>query len=378
MSFINRWMCCPVIVVWTCLLSGCGGTDDGTTHAYAYVATMDALSTYAISPSSGELTAPVGSLLTFPTSRPFGGISGISTDPFENFLYVLDYSGIYAYAIDRNTGILTAVSGSPFEAGSIPTSLAFDASGNYLYVAGYSGPIAPVNGVISTFSLDSTGAPVPLAKYILSSPDLQSSALNTIAVAGNYLYVAGYSSNSITAFFIASTGELLPIVPGSPFTTDTGPFGIVADPSGSVLYTANAGAPTANDPTPGSISAFTIDSSTGTLTPVPGNPQRIAVQAALSIDPMGKFLFVPEVSAVSVYAIDTTTGALAAVAGSPFPTGTNPGVVSVDRRDRFAYVVSYGSARVSEFALESTGALTPVADSPVPVGSGGPVAIVGQ
>jgi len=302
------------------------------------------------------------------TSWPFGGISQIVIDPSGQFLYLIDPSaGVYAYAINRNTGALTAVAGSPFEAGSVPTSLAFDASGTYLYIAGYSGPIAPVNGVISAYSVNSSSALVPLAKYTLSSQDLQSSGLNTIVAAGTYLYVAGYYTNSITAFSIGSTGELSQNVPGSPFATDTGPYRIVADPSGSVLYTANNGAPTATEATPGSISAFTIDSSTGALTKVSGYPQPIAVHGAISIDPMGRFLLVPEIAGVSVYTIDTTTGTLSAVAGSPFPGGTDPSLVSIGPMDRFVYVVNEGSANVSEFTLESTGALTPLGGSPVPV-----------
>lgn len=363
MSLINglRWYEVCNIVACTWLLSSCGSSGDGADPAYAYVANAGTLSTYSINPSTGGLTASVGSPLVLPTSWPFGGISQITTDSSGQFLYLLDYSGVYVYAIDRNTGALTAVAGSPFEAGSTPTSLAFDASGSYLYVAGYSGPAAPVNTVISAYSVNSSGALAPLAKYTVSSE------LSTVVAAGNYLYVAGYYTNSITVFSIGSTGELTQNVPGSPFATDTRPYSIVADPSGSVLYTANDGMPTATEATPGSISAFTIDSSTGALTPVPGNPQSIAVHGTISIDPMGRFLLVPEISGMSVYTIDTTTGALSAVAGSPFSTGTDPSVVSVDPMDRFVYVVNEGSANVSEFTLESTGALTPLAGSPVPV-----------
>jgi 6-phosphogluconolactonase len=364
MSRINglRWYEVCTIVACTWLLSSCGGSGDRADPAYAYVANAGTLSTYSVNPSTGGLAASVGAPLVFPTSWPFGGISQIASDPSGQFLYLVDSSaGVYAYAINRNTGALTAVTGSPFETGSIPTSLAFGASGTYLYVAGYSGPAAPVNTVISAYSVNSSGALAPLAKYTVSSE------LSTVVAAGNYLYVAGYYTNSITVFSIGSTGELTQNVPGSPFATDTRPYSIVADPSGSVLYTANDGVPTATEATPGSISAFTIDSSTGALTPVPGNPQSIAVHGAISIDPMDRFLLVPEISGMSVYTIDTTTGALSTVAGSPFSTGTDPSVVSVDPMDRFVYVVNEGSANVSEFTLESTGALTPLVGSPVPV-----------
>jgi len=332
MSFINglRWYQVSNIVACTWLLASCDGSGQGADPAYAYVANADTLSTYSINPSTGGLAASVGSPLVLPTSYPFGGISQIATDPSGHFLYLIDSSsGIYAYAENRNTGALTAVAGSPFDAGSVPTSLAFDASGTYLYVAGYSGPIAPVTGVISAFSVSGSGALVPVATYALPSQDLQSSDLNTIVAAGNYLYVAGYYTNSITVFTIGSTGELTQNVPGSPFATDTRPYSIVADPSGSVLYTANDGVPTGTEATPGSISAFTIDSSTGALTPALGNPQSVAVHGSISIDPKGKFLLVPEISGVAVYAIDTTTGAINVVAGSPFSAGTDPSFVTL-------------------------------------------------
>jgi 6-phosphogluconolactonase len=376
MFLINglRWyeVCNIVACAW--LLSSCGGSGNGANPAYAYVANEGTLTRYSINPSTGGLTGSVGSPLVLPTSWPFGGISQVASDPSGQFLYLVDSSaGVYAYAINRNTGELTAVAGSPFETGSIPTSLAFGASGSYLYVAGYSGPVAPINTVISAYSVNSSGALAPLAKYTVSSE------LSTVVAAGNYLYVAGYYTNSVTVFSIGSTGELTQNVPGSPFATDTGPYSIVADPSGSVLYTANDGVPTATEATPGSISAFTIDSSTGTLTPVSGNPQPIAVHGAVSIDPMGRYLLVPETIGVSVYTIDTATGALSTVAGSPFSTGTDPSVVSVDRMDRFVYVVNEGSANVSEFTLETTGALTPLAGSPVPVvNNPGNMAIVWQ
>jgi 6-phosphogluconolactonase (cycloisomerase 2 family) len=362
MSLINelRWYQVSHIVACTWLISSCGGSGDGADTAFAYVANAGTLSTYAINPSTGGLGASVGSSLVLPTSYPFGGISQIATDPSGQFLYLIDSSsGIYAYAANRNTGSLTAVAGSPFDAGSVPTSLAFDATGTYLYVAGYSGPAAPITGVISAFSVNSSGALVPLAKYTLPSQ-------SNIVAAGNYLYVAGYYTNSITVFSIGSTGELSN-VPGSTVATDMGPYSIVADPSGSVLYTANYGMPTGTEATPGSISAFTIDSSTGALTPLPGNPQSIAVHGSISIDPKGKFLLVPEISGVAVYAIDTTTSAIDAVAGSPFSAGTDPNFVSVDPMDRFVYVVDGGSSNISEFTLESTGTLTTLTGSPAPV-----------
>ena len=381
MSLVNELTWCRVASLMTCIgmLSSCNGTDGSSvngvhsTPAYAYVATPSTLTTYSIDPSTGGLTDLGGSPLSFPNSFPFLGISQIATDPSGQTLYLLHYSGVHAFTINRNTGALTEVAGSPFESGVGPTSLAFDVSGTYLYVASGTSPIAPVNTMISAYSVNSSGALVWLANYTVAGE------LSTLATAGNHLYVAGFYTNSITVFSIGPAGELIQNVAGSPFATDTGPHSIAVDPSGSVLYTANDGVPTGNEPTPGSISAFTIDASTGALTPVAGSPLPIAFAETISIDPMGKFLFVPETNGVSVYAINTATGALSAVAGSPFLAGTNPGSVSIDPANQIVYVVNGASANVSEFTLGDTGALTPLTGSPAPVGTNpGYVAIVWQ
>jgi 6-phosphogluconolactonase len=373
MSFIKDLKSYQIVtlVTFTWLLWSCGGSNGGAPAgtaaaqagpAYAYLATWNTLTTYSIDPSTGGLTASEGSPLTFQEFWLFGGIAQIATDPSGQFLYLLDPSGVHAYTINQNTGALTEITGSPFSCCAGPFSLAFDASGTHLYVAGGTGPIA-VPASISAYLIDSTGGLKQLAKYIVSGA-------GTIAVAGNYLYAVDFDTSSITVLSIGASGELTSQnLPGSPFATDTGPESIVADPSGSVLYTANDGAPTATEPTPGSISAYTIDSSTGALTPVAGSPLPIPVAGAISIDSTGKFLFVPEAKGVAVYAIDTSTGVLSAITGAPFAAGTNPGWVSIDPVSETVYVLNTGSANVSEFTLGSTGALTPLVGSPVSVGT---------
>lgn len=364
------------IMACTSLLSSCNGPAYVPTSgsgcwqqcgsAYAYEATETSLTTYSVSPSTGALAALPGSSITFPEPDPFvaAGIVQLAPDPSGRYLYVLDESaGIYAYAINGNTGGLTAVAGSPF--GGYGSSFAFDASGTRLYVAGLTGSpgLAGSNTNIQAYSVDSSGALVPLASYTISGAFGEP---NVITIVGNYLYAAASVANSIFAFSIGPSGELSQ-VPGSPFATDQGPFSIAADPSGSVLYTANIGEMFSATVPTGTISAFTIDSYTGALTPAPENPQPIEAQGQISISRRGEFLFVPVPSGVSVYAIGTTTGTLSEVAGSPYPAGTNPGSVDIDPTDGAVYVVNGGSANVSGYKLGSTGALTPLGGSPFPV-----------
>jgi 6-phosphogluconolactonase len=127
------------------------------------------------------------------------------------------------------------------------------------------------------------------------------------------------------------------------------------------------------------VSAFTINSTTGVLTPVAGNPLQIPSASYIAIDPLGKFLFLTESifsslvnGGVSVYPINKTTGVLGPiVAGSPFATGGNNSFwVSIDPTGTFVYVSNDQSANISEFTLNSTtGVLTPIAGSPVAAGN---------
>ena len=75
-------------------------------------------------------------------------------------------------------------------------------------------------------------------------------------------------------------------------------------------------------------------------------------------------------SNVSAYTINATTGALTPVPGSPFEAGLRPFSVVVDPTGKFAYVANYGSNNVSAYTINAaTGALTPVPGSPFAAGS---------
>jgi 6-phosphogluconolactonase len=90
------------------------------------------------------------------------------------------------------------------------------------------------------------------------------------------------------------------------------------------------------------------------------------------VDPTGQFAYVTNgnSSDVSAYTIDGTTGGLTPVDGSPFSAGTDPRSVKVDSTGQFAYVANFGSDGVSAYTIdETTGSLTPVRDSPFAAGS---------
>jgi 6-phosphogluconolactonase len=363
--------------------------SSGPATSFAYVSNVGdgTISAYSINSSTGALT-PLASSPIVVSGAGTNGLAEIKVDPSGKFLFVPNTnvvgnvltSDVYAYAISASDGSLTAVAGSPFPAGVGAISLAFDATGTHLYTANSFDNNGVGQGTISAYSMDtSTGVLTPLANspYTIAGT---SPNPTQIVRAGNFLYVTDQNNNCVEVFAIASgTGALTQNVPGSPFATDVGPFSLAVDPSGSVLYTNNSGpVPPGQFQGAGSMSAFTINSTTGALTPVAGNPLPISATNDIAIDPSGKFLlltessFSPLVNGVSVYPINKTTGALGTlVAGSPFASGgTNAFSVSIDPTGQFVYVGNDQSANLSEFTLNTTtGALTPVAGSPVAAGN---------
>jgi 6-phosphogluconolactonase len=120
----------------------------------------------------------------------------------------------------------------------------------------------------------------------------------------------------------------------------------------------------------GSISAYTINSSTGVLRAIAGSPFAAGrIAESVTVDPSGRFAYVGDNAGVLAYTIDGSTGALRAIAGSPFPAGTSAESVTVDPSGRFAYVANFDDETVSAFTINSsTGALSPVAGSPAAAG----------
>jgi 6-phosphogluconolactonase (cycloisomerase 2 family) len=123
----------------------------------------------------------------------------------------------------------------------------------------------------------------------------------------------------------------------------------------------------------GSLSGFSMDTSTGVLTPLSGFPLTVGAGASaplvLTHDPQNRFLFVADrvSTAVHVFTINSTTGALAEVQGSPYALPIPPSAVLVDPTGQFLYVSDHVS-RIETFTISSTGALTPVPGSLVNLG----------
>lgn len=275
--------------------------------------TVDA---FTINPTSGSWLGVSGSPFS---AGPAPGAGGLAVDPSTRFLYVtqMNSAAVAGFTIAAGTGVLTPIPGSPFPAANTPMQPIVDPSGKFLYVSNLNDAF----GGISAYTIDSSsGALTPIAgSPFPTQTNFPGPNRMAIGGGGKFLYI-GMSgtvnaNNTVSAFSIDATTGALTRITGSPFTTGSDPQGIATDPSGKFLYTANS-----NDNT---VSAFTIDSSSGTLTAISGSPfATAAVPAALAIDPAGRFLYVGESanSGIEVFSINSATGGVATVSGSPFST----------------------------------------------------------
>ena len=165
-----------------------------------------------------------------------------------------------------------------------------------------------------------------------------------------FAYVANFLGNTVSAYGIdVSTGTLTPI---GTFATGNGPYSVAVSSNGAFAYVVNLKGNT--------VSAYGIDASTGALTPIGtfatgGGPDSVAVSSN------GAFAYVANQldNTVSAYSIDASTGALTLI--GTFATGNSPNLVAVSPNGEFAYAPNYTGNTVSAYGIDaSTGALTPI------------------
>ena len=341
-------------------LAGCGSS-----HHTAYVTTPlnGSISVFRVESHTGRFTELPGS--------PFqGGISPsvILVDPAEKYAYVSNggENDISLFKINRNFSLTEIMPRAP--AGTNPSSMAMDSGGKFLFVcnSGYIGGVA--SNTVSVYTIDSStgvltvvGNPVDVGYnpvYLKVSPS------------DKFLYVANGAAGTLSAFAIGSSGGLTQI-PGSPYVLTggiagpqgPGPNWIAIDPGERFLYVANLLA--------NAIGAYTINSSTGALTPIAGQPFASGTgPSSVTVDKTGTYLYTTNITSnnVSAYFIGNT-GVLTQLSGSPYSAGTNPAIAQLDPSGQFLYVgtqaaTAGGNKQILSFYVnQQSGQLTPIEGS---------------
>ena len=194
--------------------------------------------------------------------------------------------------------------------------------------------MANYGGSISAFTINSVsggltavpGSPFPTAPPI---PPNNNSGVNSVTVdpTGKFVYAALNGSNAISGYTINSSTGALTTIPGSPFPAGSVPMMVRVDPSGRYAYATNLNSD--------NISAYSINSSTGALTPITGSPfafpTLVGQPTGLAVDPSGRFVYATDQNSnyVVAFAIDSSTGGLTPISGSPFASGAGPWGASV-------------------------------------------------
>ena len=309
---------------------------------------------FAAHAATGALTQIGGSPFSV-TGTGFSTLPTMVMDPSGRFLYVLveGTGSIAGFAIDPTTGALTRVMGADFAAPGVGWA-GFDPLDRFLYYTG----TTPSGTYVATARIDAqTGALVQAGTQTFISGTLPVNPPQAaVKPSGNFVYVM--------------IGDLVyPVsldpATGQPSQSDasvsvTGANHLKFDPSGRFLYV---------DSINFALAGFSIDATTGGLTPLPGSPYASGAKDThdFDLDPQGHFLYLPVLDNwLNAYAIDGTAGALAPLGASPYTVDAAPAQVRVDLSGRFLYLASSGTSTVSSFSLDPvTGAVTLIGSVPV-------------
>lgn len=336
---------------------------------------------YVVGPGTNEVfefraertgtLAPLGTPNFAVGSNPISLAAHTSGD----FLYIANFSGNNVTQLDINqsngnlsvpvtTSIVVPVNPpNIFPTDNGPVSVAMSPKGPFLFVANQ------ISGDISSYTVDpGSGSLTPKALTLVvaapppPAPPPPVSNPNSIAVSpkGDLLFVANPTQGTVAVLTVDASG-VLGYAAGSPFSVGAGatPTQLAVERSGKFLYVT--------DPAHNAVLGFAIQGG-GSLTPINGSPFIAGAQpTGLAIDPQGALLYVANKGSnnVSGFAIDSSSGALGPVTGSPFATGgVGPSAVAIDSTTSFVYVGEQTSHDIATFSIGANGALKAVAGSP--------------
>jgi len=224
----------------------------------------------------------------------------------KSFLYLtwIPQSGgngqVLGFAINRNTGALTPIAGSPFDAGtSAVDTIVADPQGRFIVVGNSS------NGDMSSFKVDATTGVISLSPSSPLTTNADPTAL-TIDGPGTYIYSTSVIRDGIVyGFAVDPTTFDLSIVPGSPFLLRM--TKVAGEPSGQFVIGVDGS---------NTVNVMPIEQGTGTLgTPVP-YPSSAAGDSIL-VHPSGKFVYIYSLGN-PMEGFSFSAGALTPLTASPF------------------------------------------------------------
>jgi len=331
------------------------------------------------------------------------GATACSRDYVADYVYTVSASGpnINGFAVDYQSGILTQITGSPFQAAfKRETTIVPSPDGKFLYVlSGFE------DSGVEVFAVGTDGKLYPQKTYSLGGPTYPTAM--AVDSANKFLYITftyqpGFTPVSpgpggVVIFPINADNSLgTPVsVNGQPFlAVGNNPVSITVTPvvcSPTPVIPSNASCTGASgagkqnvfvyvvdqEPSPNAtVLGYAQNTSTGVLTPLSGTKFNAVlktwqgypagvVPSAIASDPTGRFVYVTDQIANQVYgySIDNqVSGNLTPLVSSPFGTGLFPVSVIIDPRGKYLYTTNFNSGTISSFAIDAaSGSLSGVA-----------------
>jgi 6-phosphogluconolactonase (cycloisomerase 2 family) len=180
--------------------------------------------TFSVNTSTGALSQ-IAVTTVSPSTTYFAAINAVQVAPSGNYVFVASDSTIASFSLNQQTGHLTPVSGSPFSITPQVTSFAMSPDGGFLYAAQCFPPSA--NGFFCDSALEafSVNPNTGQVSAVGSQPLPASYTLPQITVAGSYVFAgttitqtlnsggdANVFTGTINTFSIdSSTGILTPV-----------------------------------------------------------------------------------------------------------------------------------------------------------------------
>ncbi|HXX15950.1 MAG TPA: beta-propeller fold lactonase family protein [Candidatus Eremiobacteraceae bacterium] len=335
------------------------GTGTGTAQVAGFAAGAP-----TITATEGTLTGTI-TVTVVTGSTHYAYITGVNDNT------------IYSYTVTAATAPYLASLATTTQTSATQTFLNPD--GQYLYELDQTAA-----GVthISVYSVTPATGAIALATGVTQAQTAGAGGSNwgTVDPYGRFVYVSDDGSGTATptaggiwGFTVnQSTGALTPITAVTGYTTNVNsPESMVIDHTGSFLYAINYGTGT----TAGTISAYSIDPSTGNLTPLSTATYPTGVGPLYStIDPTGTYLYVPNSldNTVTGYSIGAS-GALTSLGSARAVTGaTSVENVAVSPNGNYLYVLDFGTAtngQVFGFTLAAgVPSTTLISGTPIPTG----------
>jgi 6-phosphogluconolactonase (cycloisomerase 2 family) len=276
-----------------------------------------------------QTAAALSPLTGSPVSVTPSTLGTVISEPSDRFVYMVGTGApgsVLGFTLDPTVPSLTPIAG--LLAVTNIKAIADDSQGSNIYTLG--------TNLIEQATINGDGTLNVVAGQTITTAGTWQSAV--VDASGQYLLALDSAGKDITVFFVGPTSYAsgfppVPVAYGAVMSTKavTGTtlssLVISPSPTSRFVYVIDSGANT--------ITGFTFDPITATLTAIAGTTTLAGQPGQATIDATGKYLFVAvegnpatNPGSVAVYSIGTT-GTLTAVTSSPFAAGVGTQGVAV-------------------------------------------------